>query len=72
LVDASIASYLEEIRSRTLRLLFLRNKIKETVGTGVPEYHDWVDESAAIDQWFLRQFDVLVSKFKPSMQLDDP
>jgi hypothetical protein len=53
-------------------LLLLREKIKETVGTGAPEYHNWVDESAAVEQWFLRQFDVLVLKFKSSMQLGEP
>jgi hypothetical protein len=72
LLDESIVAYLDEIQKRVGRLLLLHEKIKETMGTAAPEYHNWADESAALDRWFLRQFDILVSKFKPSMQLAEP
>jgi len=74
LLDAGVVAYLKQLRERAERALFLRNKIKEHCSAAAldPDYHNHVDESAKIDTWFLKQFDVLLSKFKPSMHLDEP
>jgi hypothetical protein len=71
LLDASIVAYLEQLRERVERQLLLRNLIKEKA-SGLDAYHRHVDESAEVDNWLLKQFDALVSKFKPSMRLDEP
>jgi hypothetical protein len=74
LLDAGVVAYLEQLRERAQRALFLRNKINEHCSAAAldPGYHNHVDESAKIDTWFLKQFDVLLFKFKPSIHLDEP
>jgi len=74
LLDAGVVVYLEHLRERVERALLLRRKIKEHCSGAALDaaYHSHVDESAEIDTWFLKQFDILLSTFKPSMRLDEP
>jgi hypothetical protein len=71
LLDAGVVAYLQQLRERAERLLLLRDLIKEKT-SGIDAYHSHVDESAKIESWFLKQFDVLLSKFQPSMRLEEP
>jgi len=70
LLDASVVKYLEELRERVTRLLVLRDQIKENA-SGEIEYQKRVNESAQIENWFAIQFDILVSRFRPFMRLDE-
>jgi hypothetical protein len=71
LLDAGVVAYLDQLRERAERLLLVRNLIKEN-SSGCDAYHRNVDESAQIENWFGKQFDVLLSKFKPCVRLEEP
>jgi hypothetical protein len=70
-LDDSVIVYLGQLQERAERALLLYNLI-QAKASGENAYHSHVDESAEIGQWLLRQFPILISKFKPSMRLDEP
>jgi hypothetical protein len=73
LLDAGVVGYLDELRRKAERLLCLsgqqdelRNDISQEARYRISE-----DDSNQIETWLAQQFDILIAKFKPSMQLDE-
>ena len=72
LLDVGIVEYLKELGTQAERLLHLsiqQAEIRDDISRKT-KYRSLVDESAQVETWLAQQFDVLISKFKPSMQLD--
>jgi hypothetical protein len=68
LLDSSVVSYLGELKDRALRL---RSSAKALANANDHHPHRelFIDQEADLQSWFSEQYDVLVEKFKPSLQL---
>jgi hypothetical protein len=66
LLDSSAVSYISELEKRAFRLRRLGVII---ANDRHPEREAAIDEEAALLGWFSQQYDVLIEKFKPSLQL---
>jgi hypothetical protein len=66
LLDRDAVTYINELEQRAFRLrrLGVITASEKHVNRDAP-----VDEEAKLIEWFTGQFDVLVEKFKPSLQL---
>jgi hypothetical protein len=64
LLDSSVVSYLGELEKRAFRLRDLA-----VIPNDNPKLEAAINEEAALINWFDQQFDVLIEKFKPSLQL---
>jgi hypothetical protein len=59
-----VVSYLGELEKRAFRLRDLA-----VIPNDNPKLEAAINEEAALINWFDQQFDVLIEKFKPSLQL---
>ena len=68
ILDDKIASYMNEMKEKAFRLNYVEGIIARHKGD--EEYNKAVDASAALCVWFSEQFDILVVKFQPFLQLE--
>jgi hypothetical protein len=67
LLGRSVADYMEELRKKAFQLDFLRKQI--AIQPPVPNRSKFIDEERDALIWFTAQFEVLVARFKPFLQL---
>jgi hypothetical protein len=69
LLDRSTVDYMKELEEQARRLAFLGTILATD---DHPNRNAAIDEEAELLQWFTDQFEVLIDKFKPFLQLNRP